>query len=260
MGKPNMHTVCVCNQKGGVAKTTTAIHLAAGLALKRKRVLLVDMDPQGHVGSGLGIGVQEHEKSIYDLLMDKKIGAEDVITKSGLSDLNLILANRNLAAAEVELQKVPGYDRRLKKKLNTLEAYDYCIIDSPPSLGTLTITSLSTAEYVLIPTQLASFALAGVSDLLDLLDEINENLERNELNVIGVLPTMLDKRNSTVKREILGDLREYFGRDVLKPIQKSLDIEKCQARNQTIFEFKSKSPAAKSYLQLVNEVMKRVEK
>lgn len=257
-------TLAVLNQKGGCAKTTTAINLGAGLAKEGKNVLLIDMDPQGHAGMGLGLDVHELNDTTYDLLLDKETTIEEVAVDSYVDNLRVVPANIKLAGGVVELSSRIGSEMTLRKKLNNyLESsgsdFDVCLIDCPPSLGNLTVIAINASDYLIIPTQMSHYSLEGIADLLDTVDMVRENLDREDLEILGVLPTHYDKRNKTVNRRVMEELEDYFGDKVFDTkISKNLTIDKAQSENKTIFDYDSSSAGAKSYRDLTKEVIERL--
>ncbi len=255
-----MDVTAIVNQKGGVAKTTTAIHLAAGLAQRGHRALLVDMDPQGHAGAGLGLPVPELDRTVYHLLLDSDTELDEVVQPTSVEGLWVAPANIRLAAGSVELSSRIGTEGLLRRKLKPArDAYDFCLVDCPPSLGPLTVIGLTAAHRVLIPTQMSHFSTEGIADLLDTIDLVRRNLERDDLEIVGVLPTMFDRRNSTVNEAVLAELRGYFGEAVFdSPIAKNLDIEKAQARQTTVYEASPQSAGAQSYAAFVEEFLRRI--
>lgn len=263
--KKNSHTIAITNQKGGCAKTTTAINLGATLAERGKEVLIIDMDPQGHVGMGLGIDVYEVEKSTYDLLLDKDTQLEDVMVNNYPPQVKIVPANIKLAGGVVELSSRIGSEMRLRKKLKQHidsgnPGFDICLIDCPPSLGNLTVIAINASDHLIIPCQMSHYNLEGIADLLDTIDMIKENLDRNDLEILGVLPTLYDKRNKTVNRRVMKVLSDYFGEKVFQTkISKNIDIDKAQAEQKTIFDYNPSSSGAKSYEALGKEVLKRLE-
>lgn len=256
-----MDVTAIVNQKGGVAKTTTAIHLAAGLAQRGYRALLVDMDPQGHAGAGLGLPVHELDRTVYHLLLGPDTALEEVVQPTSIEGLWVAPANIRLAAGSVELSSQIGTEGLLRRKLKPArDAYDYCLVDCPPSLGPLTVIGLTAAHRVLIPTQMSHFSTEGIADLLDTIDLVRRNLERDDLEIVGVLPTMFDRRNSTVNEAVLEELRGYFGDAVFgTAIAKNLEVEKAQARQTTVYEASPQSAGAQSYAAFVDEFLRRIE-
>lgn len=262
MAEPN--TIAILNQKGGCAKTTTAINLGAGLAKQGKRVLLIDMDPQGHAGMGLGLDVHEMEDTTYDLLLDQGTQIEDVAVDSYVENLKVVPSNIKLAGGVVELSSRIGSEMTLRKKIDKqLETetlgFDVCLIDCPPSLGNLTVIAINASDYLIIPTQMSHYSLEGIADLLDTVDMVRENLDREDLEILGVLPTHYDKRNKTVNRRVMEELENYFGDKVFETkISKNLAIDKAQAEKETIFDYEPNSSGAESYHDLTKEVIDRL--
>ncbi|MBS3792155.1 ParA family protein [Candidatus Bipolaricaulota bacterium] len=262
MEKPR--TITILNQKGGCAKTTTAINLGAGLVGEGKRVLLIDMDPQGHAGMGLGLDVHELDDTTYDLLLDKETTIEDVAIDSYVDNLKVIPSNIKLAGGVVELSSQIGSEMRLRKKLSSHlksdhPGFDLCLIDCPPSLGNLTVIAINASNYLLIPTQMSHYSLEGIADLLDTVDMVRENLDREDLEILGVLPTHYDKRNKTVNRRVMKELEDYFEDKVFETkISKNLALDKAQSETKTIFDFDPGSSGAESYRELTKEVIDRL--
>ncbi len=207
---PNATIVAVANQKGGVGKSTTVINLGAGLAFQGERVLLVDLDPQGNTTSGLGVDRSAIKHSTYDLLVDD-VAAEDVIEPSSVRDLFLVPATIELAGAEIELVSMFSREHRLENALKTvIDDYDFILIDSPPSLGLLTINGLTAADEVLIPIQCEYYALEGVGQLMRNIQLVQTSLNP-QLDVEGVVLTMYDGR-TMLSTHVTMEVRDHFGK------------------------------------------------
>ena len=192
MGK----AIAIFNQKGGVGKTTTNINLAACLALKGKKILIVDIDPQGNTTTGMGITKKGLENTSYELLVDSSVDPQRVIMHTNVENLDIIPASVNLAGAEIEMVQVEGRERQLKKALDKVKAkYDYIFIDCPPSLGLLTINSLTAVDSVLIPIQCEFYALEGVSQLMSTIELVKKGFNPN-LQIQGVILSMFDGRTN----------------------------------------------------------------
>jgi chromosome partitioning protein len=212
MGK----VISVSNQKGGVGKTTTAVNVAAFIAEKGKRVLIIDIDPQANAGYGVGISIGEKDPSIYEVLIGR-IPMRETITKTFMKDLFLIPSNIHLAGAQVDLLDMEGKEFILRNAMKDIRnEFDYIFIDCPPSLGILTLNSLAAADSVIIPLQCEYFALEGLSQLLQIIAMVQENLNRS-LSIEGVVMTMYDSRTN-LSQQVVSDVREYFANKVFKTI------------------------------------------
>lgn len=205
MGK----AIAIFNQKGGVGKTTTNINLAACLAMKGKKILVLDIDPQGNTTSGLGIAKKGLQNTMYEVLIDENVEPIDAIIHTGIKNLDLIPASVQLAGAEVELVQLEGREKRLKKALDKIkEDYDYIFIDCPPSLGLLTINSLTAVDSVLIPIQCEFYALEGVSQLMSTIELVKKNLNKT-LGIQGVILSMFDGRTN-LSIQVVQEVKKYF--------------------------------------------------
>ena len=208
--------VAIANQKGGVGKSTTAINLGAGLALRGERVLLVDLDPQGNTTSGLGIDRGAIDYSTYDLIVDD-VAAEDVVEPSSVGGLFVIPANIELAGAEIELVAMFSREHRLANALKSVrDEFDFVLIDNPPSLGLLTINGLAAADEVLIPIQCEYYALEGVGQLVRNIQLVQNSLNP-QLHVEGVVLTMFDGR-TTLSKQVTKEVRQHFGKTAYKTV------------------------------------------
>ncbi len=248
-------TIAICNQKGGTGKTTTSVNLSAALAELGKKVLLVDMDPQGNATSGIGINKNEIKNSAYEVLLNK-ISVRQTVLKTATPGLDLIPCNIHLTGAEIELVGVLSRENRLKKALTEIKAeYDYIIMDSPPSLGLLTLNSLVAADSILIPIQCEFYALEGVSQLLNTISLIRDGLN-SSLEIEGVLMTMADFRtNLTV--EVIGEIKNYFKQKVYQTIiPRNIRLSEAPSYGKPITQYDSTSIGAKKYIELAKEILR----
>lgn len=247
-------TIAICNQKGGVGKTTTAVNLSVYLALSGKRTLLIDIDPQGNATSGLGINKHNIKTSVYDLLIDE-IDPRSVVMKTGIDNLSLIPSTISLTGAEVELVGIMGREYRLKKALSPIfDEYDYMIIDCPPSLGLLTVNALSAADSVLIPIQCEYYALEGLSQLVNTVNLVRENLN-SALQVEGVLLTMADFRTN-LTNEVIKEVKDFFKDKVYNTIiPRNIRLTEAPGFGKPIALYDKNSIGAQKYQDFVNELL-----
>lgn len=246
--------ICIVNQKGGVGKTTTAVNLGAYLARSGKRVLLVDLDPQANATSGLGIDHKKLERGIYEVLVTPTT-MRDVITPTQIDDYHVAPATLALAGASVELVPLEGREFLLQQNIaEVVEDYDYIIIDSPPSLGLLTINGLVAADEVLIPVQSEYYSLEGLSQLVETIDLVKENL-RPELSILGVVVTMYDPQYR-LSGAVLEELYKYFphGQIFRSVIPRNVRLAEAPSYGQTILHYDPRSPGAKAYRKLADEI------
>lgn len=253
MGK----TIAIANQKGGVGKTTSSVNLGASLATLGKKVLLLDIDPQGNTTSGIGINKADVSYCIYDVLIND-ISPSDVVLKTNIAGLSIIPATIQLAGAEIELVPTISREIRLKKALQIIkDQYDYILIDCPPSLGILTINSLTAADSVLIPIQCEYYALEGLSQLLNTIRLVQKHLNTNLL-IEGVLLTMLDARTN-LGIQVIEEVKKYFQDKVYKTIiPRNVRLSEAPSHGESIISYDPKSRGAEVYLDLAKEVIENV--
>lgn len=247
--------ISIANQKGGVGKTTTSVNLGACLANIGKKVLLVDIDPQGNATSGVGIEKADVEQCVYDVLVDD-VEASEVIRPTSVENLYSIPATIQLAGAEIELVPTISREVRLKRALEMVkDEYDFIIIDCPPSLGLLTLNALTASDSVLIPVQCEYYALEGLSQLLNTVRLVQKHLN-SDLKVEGVLLTMLDARTN-LGIQVIEEVKKYFQDKVYKTIiPRNVRLSEAPSHGEPIIIYDPKSRGAEVYLDLAKEVVK----
>lgn len=250
MGK----VIAIANQKGGVGKTTTAVNLSAGLAFLGKKTLLIDIDPQGNTTSGIGIDKGDLDNCIYTVLVEDK-KASEVVIPTGVENLDILPSTIQLAGAEIELVPTISREVRLKRSIEQIkEDYDYIIIDCPPSLGLLTINSLTASDSVLIPVQCEYYALEGLSQLLNTVRLVQKHLN-HELEIEGVLLTMLDARTN-LGIQVIEEVKKYFREKVFQTIiPRNVRLGEAPSHGEPIITYDPKSRGAEVYIDLAKEVM-----
>lgn len=247
--------IAITNQKGGVGKTTTTVNLSACLATLGKRVLLVDIDPQGNASSGVGVKKGELNSCIYNVLIDDE-DVREVIQQTELDNLYIVPATISLAGAEVELVSTISREIRLKQALLPVKGhFDYIFIDCPPSLGLLTINALTAADAIIIPVQCEYYALEGLSQLLSTVRLVQKHLNK-QLTIDGVLLTMLDARTN-LGLQVVEEVKKYFQDKVYKSIiPRNVRLSEAPSHGQPIITYDPKSRGAELYLELAREVIK----
>lgn len=252
-----MKIVCVFNQKGGVGKTTTNVNLAAYVAQKGFRVLVIDIDPQGNTTSGFGVDKDSLENTTYDLLLSDAAITSTIISMENIENISIIPSNMDLAGADIELASMPDRERILKKKLEAVaEDFDYVFIDCPPSLGLLTINALTAAHSVIIPMQCEYYALEGISQLVKTINLVKKGLNK-DLEIEGVVLTMFDGRRN-LQIQVAEELKSYFGELVYEnTIPRNIRLAEAPSHGMPIVTYDGKCKGAEAYSDLSDEFLRK---
>ena len=255
MGK----AIAIFNQKGGVGKTTTNINLATCLAIKGKKILILDIDPQGNTTSGVGISKKDLDITTHEILVEDTYHPEEAIISTGIENLDIMPASVQLAGAEVELIELAGREKRLKRAIDILKPkYDYIFIDCPPSLGILTINSLTAVDSVLIPIQCEFYALEGVSQLMSTIDIVRRNMNP-DLKIEGVILSMFDGRTN-LSIQVVEEVKNYFKEKVYTTvIPRNVRLAEAPSYGMPVIQYDPKSAGAQAYMEFADEFLANEE-
>ena len=246
--------IAFINEKGGTGKTTLALNIGDYIARQGKKVLLIDMDPQGHIGKSMGIDVQSARHTIFDVLVDENVSMEEVIYPSSNENLKLVISNKLLTDLVINIARDQNRHLKLKQKIDSVKGFDYILIDSPPSLGLLTVNILLAAEEVIIPVSMTYLALDGCAEIISSIKLVRKNFDHDKIHISKVVPTLY--RENPLARTVLGRLQKHFGECVSKTILRFDEkIDQSQSFGKTIFEFAPDSDGAKMLADLGKEVM-----
>ncbi len=255
MGK----VIAIANQKGGVGKTTTAVNLASSIGAMEKKTLLIDMDPQGNATSGLGVNPYTVEASVYDCLINGK-AMDEVLLKTSINYMDIVPSNIDLTGAEIELVPLMARENRLKNAIAPLkDKYEYIFVDCPPSLGLLTLNTLTAADSILIPIQCEYYALEGVSKLLNTIELVKKSLN-SVLSIEGVVLTMYDGR-TTLAQQVRDEIFKHFKDKVYKTfIPRNIRLSEAPSYGKPIILYDIRSSGAEAYINLAREVVENAER
>ena len=251
--------ISVVNQKGGVGKTTTAVNLSTALAAIDKNVLLIDLDPQGNLSTGLGIKREDRKINVYNLVMDANISIDKASIKTKIPHLDIVPSGINLSGIEFELSDDNNRNKKLYNKINMIKGkYDFIIIDCPPSLGILTINSLVASDLILVPLQCEFYALEGLAQLLKTVEAVKSNLNPN-LELEGIVLTMFDSRNR-LSEDVINDARKHLGNKVFNTIiPRNVRLSEAPSHGLPAILYDRKCLGSKAYIELAKEFISRVE-